>query len=743
MTKWEDERAQTMLSGPQAGPKRVENPPLDPAAGGTWAAASAPALDSNDPTSPVMVSSSRQIYLAPGTCPDENLLVELAEGKLAGSARSTIERHLDTCPECSRLVIELAKLAAPAKNAPKRYNIIRQLGAGAMGVVWEAEDTHLHRKVALKFVKADGTDDKALRKRLLREARALAQVRHPNVMAVYDAGEADDEVCLVLELVVGSNARVWRNAKPRAIPEILAVWRQAAAGIAAVHRAGIVHRDIKPDNVFVADDNRVLVGDFGLARGNAMDTTTSLTVSGAVIGTPLYMSPEQLHGATATQKSDQFALCASIWEALLDERPFRGTTIAAIVLAMQKVPEVPKTATPEQRRLLVILQKGLDPDPTKRFENIDALIAALEPPKAKNRASLYIGIAAVGLAVGGTIAVLGATRGQKEAPPANPGSATTGSATGSPGSAGSATGSPATGADVTTGSATINAGSAGVGNSGLSGAGSGGSAGSGTSGFGTGGSAGRGSAASGFATVGAGSAAKPPKLGIKSDGKLDAKGQLARDTTPVEVPNPDKPAGTGPIAALPTDYTTIMTRAADRLNFGDGAGCLKLLANLPELPDDEMRRIELVKSNCRMATGDCAGAAAAIEATGKRLGWEVGQIKTTIETSDKLYCPIDAPPQARWAERAQYRLQLAAGVGRSCKAVLDVIAKHNIALPDQKSVPFLEIQCAVNVGDCAKAKARYLAWLMPKNPDPDQIANLEATHTKGFHDQFKKLCPAP
>jgi serine/threonine protein kinase len=324
-------------------------------------------------------------------CPDENVLVRLAEGVLEGSTRAEIDRHLDTCPDCTLLVAELARLAAPARNAPKRYQVIRQLGAGAMGVVWEAEDTNLHRRVALKFVKPEGVDDGRLRKRLLREARALAQIRHPNVVSVYDAGEADDEVCLVLELVTGANARTWRDAAQHSISEIVHVWKQAAAGVAAVHRAGIVHRDIKPDNVFVSDDRRVLVGDFGLATGEGVNTTTSLTVSGAVIGTPLYMSPEQLQGGIATTKSDQFALCASFWEAIANERPFRGTTIAAIVLAMTKVPEIPKSATPEQRRVLMVLQRGLDPEPSQRFPDVDTLVAARDRPVKRSR-TLWIAL---------------------------------------------------------------------------------------------------------------------------------------------------------------------------------------------------------------------------------------------------------------------------------------------------------------------------------------------------------------
>jgi serine/threonine protein kinase len=732
MSKFDDERAQTMLSAPEA-----------PSAGGAWAAV-ANAPDSNDPTLTRDVNKSglgAKAILTPGSCPDENLLVELAEGKLVGSARTAIDRHLDTCAECSRLVIELAKLASPARNAPKRYQVIKQLGAGAMGVVWEAEDTHLHRRVALKFVKPEGVDDAALRKRLLREARALAQVRHPNVVAVYDAGESDDEVCLVLELVTGGNARAWRAAKPRTMQEILGVWRQAAAGIAAVHRAGIVHRDIKPDNVFVAEDHRVMVGDFGLARGDVMDTTTSLTVSGAVIGTPLYMSPEQLHGDTATKKSDQFALCASIWEAVLDERPFRGTTIAAIVLAMQKVPELPKTATPEQRKVLAILQRGLDPDPTKRFDDIEGLVAALEQPVAKSRA-VWIGLGAVLLAIAGTVAVLAATRRSPDAQPPGsaPGSATTGSVTSGSATAGSATAGSTPAGSAAAGSTAAGSASAGSATAGSATPGStpGSTAGSPTTPAGS-------ASATNLSSSGSASPARPQgnPIAVTQSGR-DAKGQkkLAPKVVEADVKKDGAVAGATVAPAAPTgDYTGTMVRASDRLNFGDGAGCLKLLASLPELPDDEVRRVDLMKATCRMASGDCVGGSAAIEAVGKKLGWLAGEIKTRIEAADKSYCPIDSPPEARWPERAAYRLQIAAVTGRNCKPVQAVIAKHKIVLPDQKAASFFEVHCLVNVGDCANAKVRYIAWSTPKDARPDNLPAIEASAAEGFHRQFAKQCP--
>ena len=331
------------------------------------------------------------------TCPDENELVLLADGAVAEARRASIDRHLDGCGACTLLIAALADMAAPVRPVPTRYKIQRQLGAGAMGVVWEAEDTHLGRRVALKFVRA--TDDMKLgerRSRLVREARALAQLRHPNVISVYDVGDAGAELFLALELVVGTDARTWRSAG-RSTADVLGVWRQVAAGLSAVHRAGIVHRDIKPDNVLVADDGRVLLGDFGLATDRFETTETN-----AIVGTPIYMAYEQLVGEPATQKSDQYALCVSIWEALVGTRPFVGRTLAATAVAMEGRLEAPATMRPH---IFAALARGLDPDPARRWPDVDALLAALDGVKPTSR-PLWLALGAALLAAAATVCVL-------------------------------------------------------------------------------------------------------------------------------------------------------------------------------------------------------------------------------------------------------------------------------------------------------------------------------------------------
>jgi serine/threonine protein kinase len=275
-------------------------------------------------------------------------------------------------------------------------------------VVWEAEDKHLRRRVALKFVRTVGTGESSeRRRRLVREARALAQLRHPNVVTVYDVGEANDELFVALELVIGMDARTWLAARPRSAAEILGVWTQAATGLAAIHVAGLVHRDIKPDNILVADDGRVLVGDFGLATDRHPTAGAHLTATGAmsrraIVGTPIYMAYEQLLGGPATQRSDQFALCVSMWEALAGTRPFHGATLAMLAQAMQSRP-----TSPADDQIFAALARGLDPSPARRWPSIDHLLAALAArPSPSRLRPVLLAVATAAIAAVATAGVL-------------------------------------------------------------------------------------------------------------------------------------------------------------------------------------------------------------------------------------------------------------------------------------------------------------------------------------------------
>jgi eukaryotic-like serine/threonine-protein kinase len=327
-------------------------------------------------------------------CPDDNTLGLLVAGELSEAERAGVERHLGGCAACAELLAEYAR-ATPRRSIPERYQVIRRLGAGAMGEVWEAEDTLLGRRVALKFVRPEASADRAYRARLVREARALARLRHPNVVAIHDLDQSGDgELFLAMELIDGTTARAWRAGSPRTTADVLAVWHTVADALTAAHRAGIVHRDLKPDNVFIARDGRVVIGDFGLASMAAGGGSTTLTASGQLVGTPLYMPLEQLQGGTATARSDQFALCVCLWEALVGARPFRGAgTMASLIMAMRDRPAVPI----RRRGLLAVLARGLDPDPARRWPDIPALIAALDRARKRWRwlAALAVAAAAV------------------------------------------------------------------------------------------------------------------------------------------------------------------------------------------------------------------------------------------------------------------------------------------------------------------------------------------------------------
>jgi eukaryotic-like serine/threonine-protein kinase len=275
------------------------------------------------------------------------------------------EAHLDGCAECRQLLGELAELSwmrvarthdeqttdrepgrapLPTGRVVDRYIIVDVLGYGGMGVVYTAYDPRLERKIALKLLRPDRDGDA----RLLREAQTLARLRHPNVVAVHDAGTVDGQMYIAMELVEGTTLREWLK-EPRDWRAIVALFLQAADGLAAAHAAGIVHRDFKPDNVLIGRDGRAQVADFGIA------TTEQI---GGVAGTPAYMAPEQRRGEPATAASDQYSFCVALHEALLGYRP--GGT--------------PGTPRRVPARVLAAIERGLS---EQRWPTMDALARAL------------------------------------------------------------------------------------------------------------------------------------------------------------------------------------------------------------------------------------------------------------------------------------------------------------------------------------------------------------------------------
>ncbi len=294
------------------------------------------------------------------------------------------------------------RVAAPRLD---RYQLKRVIGAGGMGEVWLADDPALARAVAIKLVHTGrGAGAREQAERLTREARAMAKLSHPNVVQVFDVGtyaSGDDgvanDVFIVMEFVDGPTLAASLSAGARRWREILALFDQAGAGLAAAHDAGLVHRDFKPSNVLMGRDGRVRVGDFGLAhRGLARprDGVTiareelahelvetldgSLTASGAVIGTPLYMAPEQHRGEPADARSDQYAFCVALYEALARTRPFAGSLETLLRAKLTRAPAAPRADAVFPEAVRDIVLRGLAPDPAKRWPSMRALLAALD-----------------------------------------------------------------------------------------------------------------------------------------------------------------------------------------------------------------------------------------------------------------------------------------------------------------------------------------------------------------------------
>jgi tetratricopeptide (TPR) repeat protein len=326
----------------------------------------------------------------------------------------------------------------PPGTAVGRFVVLSSLGAGGGGVVYAAYDRELDRRIALKFVRphASPQGDTA-RARLVREAQALARVDHPNVVAVHDIGSFGDEVFLAHALVEGSSLREWMGERRRRWREVVEVFAQAARGLAAAHRAGIVHRDFKPENVLIGRDGRVQVTDFGLARAvasgdeptpdeaatpaeapvasttaddgravaSASTLSLALTQDGTLLGTPHYMAPEQLLGQRVDARTDQFSFCVAIYEALHGERPFAGADLDDLrrhVCAGEVRPAPEGADVPGWLRRVVL--RGLAAEPAARYPSMEALLRDLqrEPARRWRRALAAVGaLVVVGAVVAG------------------------------------------------------------------------------------------------------------------------------------------------------------------------------------------------------------------------------------------------------------------------------------------------------------------------------------------------------
>ena len=280
-------------------------------------------------------------------CAGNNTIAALIAGAIDASAADRLELHLDACAACRQLVADLGRglSALDEDRLPRpgdrlgRYEIERVIGAGGMGVVFEARDTTLDRRIAVKVVRPDSAD----RHTLLAEARAMARLAHTNIASIYDVGTVHGQLYLCMELVVGTTLRDWLEGQ-RSPREIIAMFSAAGRGLAYAHRCGLVHLDFKPDNVLVDRAGRAVVTDFGVAAliGSAR---------GIVAGTPRFMAPEQRRGCAADARADQFAFCTALGEALGTRAPSWARSI---------------------------IERGRSEQRDERFASMDALLGALE-----------------------------------------------------------------------------------------------------------------------------------------------------------------------------------------------------------------------------------------------------------------------------------------------------------------------------------------------------------------------------
>ena len=310
-----------------------------------------------------------------------------------------------------------------------RFQVLEVLGRGSMGVVYAAFDEALDRRVALKVIRRDSGRREMVRPRMLREAQALARLSHPNVVQVYEVGEIAGQVFIAMEYLQGGTLREWLTQRPREWPAILDVFVQAGRGLAAAHAARLVHRDFKPENVIVAEDGRVRVVDFGLVRGDGERDDDGeppgpsgsladlrITQSGALLGTPAYMSPEQHLHRPVDARSDQFSFCVALWEALYGSRPFAGETREALLVNLEAGAVSPTSSTTQvPAQVHAAIRRGLALAPDARHPAMEALLAALV--RDSRRARLWPWLVALLLVVGG----LGVGYWSARAAPCSPG----------------------------------------------------------------------------------------------------------------------------------------------------------------------------------------------------------------------------------------------------------------------------------------------------------------------------------
>jgi serine/threonine protein kinase len=283
--------------------------------------------------------------------------------------------------------MRMGKMAPVTRTRPReiiadRYELGDPIGHGGMGDVYVAHDKRLDRPIALKLLRSALAEDLRMRARVEAEAKASARLTHPHVIAVFDAGEDDRRPFIAMELLDGRTLADRIADGPMSQAEVRSLARQVLAALGAAHGAGIVHRDVKPQNVLQASEGTWKVGDFGIAKQTGSDLGTTKT--GELFGTPSYIAPERLEGAPATPASDLYSVGVMLYEALTRERPYAGTDPMAVAMQIMAGEHRPVRAVrPDTDPTLAgAIERAMARRPKDRFADADAMTAALTEPDA-------------------------------------------------------------------------------------------------------------------------------------------------------------------------------------------------------------------------------------------------------------------------------------------------------------------------------------------------------------------------
>jgi serine/threonine protein kinase len=287
-----------------------------------------------------------------------------------------------------------------------RYQILEELGQGAMATVYKAYDPRINRELAIKVLRPEHTVNAEFLSRFLRETRAVGKLNHPNIIKIYDVGEYESQPYIAMELLTGQFLDQFMESGQRfSVEEVILIGQQLSSALNLAHSKGVIHRDIKPANIAWSEKNkRIILTDFGIARIENIEATQS-TLVGQVLGTPKYMSPEQILGKHIDGRTDLFSLGVVLYQLVTGQKPFSGDTLASLTfqITQQDPPPVEQYAPETPRSLVEIINKLLRKDPNDRFSDAKALLDALSniplgeeifPAHKKTSPLKYVGIAA-------------------------------------------------------------------------------------------------------------------------------------------------------------------------------------------------------------------------------------------------------------------------------------------------------------------------------------------------------------